>query len=159
MYPAPRLLVNDRSLNVKWQADLFNKGINNSWSYIAVWQSPEGKCDQSTRGSSAREGALVTFSRGFSSDSNIWPGMINPDYDISVYNNIFNYLSWIILILPQITGFSTSRWEDKVTATNQRVFNTHEDPSERMFKSGLIKLMPIVFCLFYSERLWHSCLQ
>ena len=39
------------------------------------------------------EGVLVTFSRGFSSDSNIYPGMINPDYDISAYNNIFNYLS------------------------------------------------------------------
>ena len=32
-----------------------------------------------------------------------------PIMTISVYNNIFNYLSWIILILPQITGFSTSR--------------------------------------------------
>ena len=31
---------------------------------------------------------------------------------------------------------STSRWEDKVTATN-------EDPPERMFKSGLIKLMHV----------------
>ena len=29
-----------------------DKGINHSWSYITVWQKPEGKCDQNTRGSS-----------------------------------------------------------------------------------------------------------
>ena len=59
--------------------------------------------------------------------------MINPDYDISVYNNIFHYLSLIILILPQITGFPTSRWEDKVTATKIRgSLDTHEDPPERI---------------------------
>ena len=103
---------------------LYTQGINHSWSYIAVWQKPERKCDQNTRGRCAPEGVLVTFSRGFSSDGNIWPGMINPDYDIFVYNNIFNYLSWIILILPQITGFSTSRWEDKVTATKIRGSST-----------------------------------
>ena len=46
-----------------------------------------------TRELCSRDGVLVTFPRGFSSDSNIWPVMINPDYDImtSVYNTIFNY--------------------------------------------------------------------
>ena len=48
-------------------------------------------------GSSTPKGILVTFSRGFSSDSNILPGIINPNYGMiylssSVYNNIFNYL-------------------------------------------------------------------
>ena len=48
-------------------------------------------------GSSAPEGVLVTSSRGFSSDSKILPGIINPNYGMtylfsSVYNNIFNYL-------------------------------------------------------------------
>ena len=48
-------------------------------------------------GSSAPEGVLVTCSRGFSSDSNILPGIIIPNYGMtymfsSVYSNIFNYL-------------------------------------------------------------------
>ena len=118
-------------------------------------KKPEGKCDQNTRrGSSAPEGVLVTFLRGFSSDSNIWPGMINPDYDICVYNNSFNYLSWIILILPRITGFSTSRWEDRVTATKIRGFATPTKTpwDERMFKSGLINLMSIVLCVCFTRK-------
>ena len=41
-----------------------------------------------------------------------------------------------------ISGFSTSRWEDKVTAT--KIFDTHEDPPERMFKNGLIVIISIV---------------
>ena len=46
----------------------------------------------------------------------------------------------------KISGFSTSRWEDKVTATK---INTHEDPPERVFKSGLlIVLISIVFICF-----------
>ena len=41
---------------------------------------------------------FVIFSRGVSSDSNIWPGLINPDYDYlfsSVHNNIYNYLKYV----------------------------------------------------------------
>ena len=53
----------------------------------------------------------------------------------------------------KISGFPTSRWEDKVTATkiDQRFFDTHEDPPERVFKSGLIMLLSIVFSVYYWE--------
>ena len=76
--------------------------------------------------------------------------MINPDYDISVYNNIFNDLLLIILILLQITRFSTSGWEDKVTATKIRGYSmltkTLLRGCSRVYKNGLIKIMTIV-CL------------
>ena len=153
--------------------------------HILLSDKTRGKCDQNTRGSSAPEGILVTFSLGFWSDINIWPGIIHSDYNISVYNNIFNYLLWNILILPkQILAFPhirQSRWKDKVTATKIRVFDTHEDPHERVFMSGLIMLISIVFSvlsemimtylsiiifsiiycrtfLFYFQNFWLSCI-
>ena len=60
----------------------------------------------------------------------------------------------------KIFGFPTSRCEDKVTATkirgstltktllrDQRVYDTHTDPPEGVFESGLIMLFSIVlFC-------------
>ena len=53
-------------------------GINHSWSYIDVWRKPSWKCDQNTLGSRAPSCVLVTFPLRFLSDSNIWPGIINP---------------------------------------------------------------------------------
>ena len=51
----------------------------------------------------------------------------------------------------KISGFPTSRWEDKVTATKtRRVFNTHEDPPDMVFKSGLIVLISIVFLVCFT---------
>ena len=73
------------------------------------------------------------------------------DYHISVYNYIFNYLLRNILIYFQNVRLflfigGQSRWEDKVTATKIRgSFDTHEDPPERVFKSGLIMLISNVF--------------
>ena len=84
--------------------------------------------DKKKRGKMWPKHPRVTFSWGFSSDSNIWLGMINPDYDISVYNNLFNYLLCNILILPPkclaIPHLGQSRWEDKVTATKIRGSST-----------------------------------
>ena len=100
------------------------------------------------------------FPSVFLSDSNVWPGMINPDYDISVYNNMFNYLSWIILIFPQITGFSTSRWEDKVTATKIKGLRHSRRPSWEDAQEWINKAsVHCFFCVSYWERLWHVCLQ
>ena len=75
------------------------------------------------------------------------------DYDIHVYNNIFNYSLHNILIYFQdvclFLYLGPSRWEDKVTATMVRgSSDTHEAPPERVFVSGLMMLIFIVlFCV------------
>ena len=90
---------------------------------------------------------------------NIWPGMINTDYDISVYNNIINYLLWnILILLPKCLAFphlGQSMWEDYVTTTKIRHSHMHKDPPDKGFMSGLIMLISIGLFVCYTEWLWH----
>ena len=84
--------------------------------------------------------------------------MINPEKDISVYNYIFNYILYDILILPPkylaFPYLGQSRWEDKVTATMVRGASTL---TKTLLRWSFIYILINLYTYWRGLcKIWHS---